>query len=266
MSLLEKLEFNKAERVGKVKDNSTKYPLVNNRDPYAELKSTLHKKIVSKLKDMRAEEKENNELLNKRIEQLVEELINEENASHIPRLDKMRIASEITDEITGYGPITPLLNDPDISEVMVNGPNQVYVEKAGKLTLSEAFFRDNDHVLQIIERIVAPIGRRIDESMPMVDARLPDGSRVNAIIPPLALNGPTITIRKFSKDPFTVEDLTGFGTLTPEMAEFLDACVKSKLNIVVSGGTGSGKTTTLNVLSSFIPASERIVTIEDAAE
>lgn len=149
---------------------------------------------------------------------------------------------------------------------MVNGPSQVYVERGGKLELSYVQFRDDEHVMSIIEKIVAPIGRRIDESSPMVDARLPDGSRVNVIIPPLALKGPTITIRKFSKDPYTIDDLIRFGTVTKDMAVFLEACVKARLNIFVSGGTGSGKTTTLNVLSSFIPSDERIVTIEDAAE
>ena len=190
----------------------------------------------------------------------------EANAKHISRLDRMRISDEIYNEIVGYGPITTFLNDPEITEIMVNGPDQIYIERNGQLEKSGAFFRDDDHVMNIIDRIVSPIGRRIDESMPMVDARLPDGSRVNAVIPPLSLIGPVITIRKFSADPLMIDDLIAFGTLTEEMAQFIEACVKSRLNIVVSGGTGSGKTTTLNVLSSFIPHSERIVTIEDAAE
>lgn len=184
----------------------------------------------------------------------------------VPSRLRERIASDVVDEVLGYGPIQPLLDDASISEVMVNGPFRVYVERAGKITLTDKMFRDDAHVMRIIERIVAPLGRRIDESSPMVDARLPDGSRVNAIIPPLSIKGPTLTIRKFARIPLAMEDLVRFGTLTHEMAEFLQGCVTARMNIIVSGGTGSGKTTTLNVLSSFIPADERIVTIEDAAE
>ncbi len=176
------------------------------------------------------------------------------------------LSATLLDDMIGFGPIQPLLEEEDISEVMVNGPFQVYYEKKGKLILSDIKFKDNDHVMRIIERIVAPIGRRIDESVPYVDARLPDGSRVNAIIPPLALNGPTITIRKFKKEALTITDLVKFGTLTQDMADFIEACILARLNIVVSGGTGSGKTTTLNILSSFIPEDERIITCEDAAE
>ena len=173
---------------------------------------------------------------------------------------------QITDEILGLGPLEPLLRDETITEVMVNGPQQVYIEREGRLELTNVTFQNDEHVMKIIQRIIAPIGRRVDESSPMVDARLADGSRVNAIIPPLSLVGPVITIRKFSATPFTVDDLIRFGTATPEMFEFLEACVKARLNIFVSGGTGSGKTTMLNILSSFIPDDERIVTIEDAAE
>lgn len=264
MSLLEKLEKHKSRQ--KTDERQKKVPLPPQRDPYAGLRGELHKKIISELKDIPSGDRENNEFMTLRIEQLANEMLSGEEQKHIPRLDRMRIATELVDEIIGYGPITSLLNDQDITEVMVNGPDQVYVEKNGRLNLTDVFFRDDHHVLNIIERIVAPIGRRIDESMPMVDARLPDGSRVNAIIPPLSLTGPIITIRKFFRDPLTIEDLTRLGTLTPQMAQFLEACVKAKLNIVVSGGTGSGKTTTLNVLSSFIPNNERIITIEDAAE
>ncbi len=184
----------------------------------------------------------------------------------VSRVERDQMMGLIMADILGYGPIQVLLDQDDISEVMVNGPSQVYIENKGQLVLSDVKFIDNDHVLRIIERIVAPLGRRIDESSPMVDARLPDGSRVNAIIPPLALGGPTITIRKFKKDSLKVDDLIRFGSMTPEFAQFLKAAVHAGLNIIISGGTGSGKTTLLNVLSSFIPENERILTIEDAAE
>ncbi|WNF36967.1 CpaF family protein [Bacillaceae bacterium IKA-2] len=224
-----------------------------------QLKNLLHKKIITDYKNANLDE------IVSKLDELVDEIVLEEKSLQ-GNIDHKKVVTEMFNDLTGFGPINPLLNDPDISEVMVNGPNKVFVERKGKIILTDVTFRNNEHVLQIIEKIVAPIGRRIDESSPMVDARLPDGSRVNAIIPPLALNGPTITIRKFAEDPFKIEDLVGFGTLTEEMAVFLDACVKSSLNIFVSGGTGSGKTTTLNVLSAFIPNDERIITIEDAAE
>jgi pilus assembly protein CpaF len=178
----------------------------------------------------------------------------------------IHIDGPIINDINGLGPIFPLLLDEDVSEVMVNGPKQVYCERKGKLVLTPVQFRDNEHVMRVIDKIVAPLGRRIDESSPILDARLPDGSHVYAIIPPLALNEATITIRKSSKDPYQIEDLINFGTVTKEMATFLDACVKARLNMFVCGGTGFGKTTTLNVLLNFIPEGERIVTIEDTAE
>ncbi len=184
----------------------------------------------------------------------------------LPAKVRYQITSDVVDEIIGYGPIQQLLDDPTITEIMVNQPDQVYIERNGKIFQCDRAFRDDAHIMRVIERIVTPLGRRIDESSPMVDARLPDGSRVNAIIPPLAVNGPVLTVRKFSKEPYTVDDLVSFGTLTQEMADFLRACVIARMNIIVSGGTGSGKTTTLNVLSSFVPNNERIVTIEDAAE
>lgn len=184
----------------------------------------------------------------------------------LPARLRQRICEEAVSEICGYGPIQPLLDDPTITEVMVNGPDKVYIERDGKIYKQDRVFKDNAHVMRVIERIVLPLGRRIDESSPMVDARLPDGSRVNVIIPPLAVDGPTLTVRKFARVPYTVDDLVRFGTMTKWMAEFLHACVQAKLNVLVSGGTGSGKTTTLNVLTSFIPEGERIVTVEDAAE
>ncbi|MDO8683069.1 MAG: CpaF family protein [Armatimonadota bacterium] len=184
----------------------------------------------------------------------------------LPSRLRDRLVDEVMDEIVGYGPIQPLLDDPTITEVMVNGPRKVYVERDGIIEPTSKVFKDDLHVMRIIEKIVTPLGRRIDESQPMVDARLPDGSRVNAIIPPLSVTGPTLTIRKFSRIPYTVHDLISFGTMSEEMADFLRACVIAKLNILISGGTGSGKTTSLNVISSFVPENERIVTIEDAAE
>jgi pilus assembly protein CpaF len=179
---------------------------------------------------------------------------------------RKQVFDDIIDELTGFGPIQPLLDDPDISEVMVNGPKKVFVEKKGKLTKSAVTFDDDDHVLRIIDRIILPLGRRVDADTPTVDARLPDGSRVNAVIRPVSIDGPSITIRKFKKDKLSIQELIDYGSLTPHMAEFIRACVLAHLNIVISGGTGSGKTTLLNVLSSFIPEEERIITIEDAAE
>ena len=201
----------------------------------------------------------------RQIEELFGKIADEEGLA-LTRAERVRMLEQITDEILGLGPLEPLLRDETLTEVMVNGPQQVYIEREGKLELTNVTFQNDEHVMKIIQRIIAPIGRRVDESSPMVDARLADGSRVNAIIPPLSLVGPVITIRKFSATPYTVDDLVRFGTATPEMFEFLEACVKARLNIFVSGGTGSGKTTMLNILSSFIPDDERIVTIEDAAE
>ena len=184
----------------------------------------------------------------------------------VTRDERMRLVDEMADDVTGFGPLEPLLHDDSITEVMVNGPTHVYIERNGKIERVESTFLNNEHVLRIIDRIITPMGRRIDEMSPRVDARLPDGSRVNAIVEPLSLVGPVITVRKFAKRPYTVDDLIRFGTATPEMFEFLRICIEARLNLFVSGGTGSGKTTTLNVLSSFIPNDERIVTIEDAAE
>ncbi|WP_332762821.1 CpaF family protein [Pseudarthrobacter sp.] len=180
--------------------------------------------------------------------------------------ERIRLVRDVADDVLGYGPLQRLLDDPAVTEIMVNRMDQIYVERKGKLTLTESRFSSEEHLRKVIERIVSKVGRRIDESSPLVDARLEDGSRVNAVIPPLAVGGSSLTIRKFSKVPLTVRNLIDFGTLTPEMAELLDACVKAKLNIIVSGGTGTGKTTLLNVLSSFLPGDERIVTIEDAVE
>jgi pilus assembly protein CpaF len=195
----------------------------------------------------------------------LDEVVEEENVP-LSTEERQRLTAELADDVLGYGPLQRLLDDDAVSEIMVNGPESIYVERGGKLERTATRFTSEEHLRRVIDRIVSRVGRRIDESSPLVDARLADGSRVNAIIPPLAFSGSTLTIRKFSKDPFTVTDLIAFGTLSPEMAELLHACVEARLNVIVSGGTGTGKTTLLNVLSSFIPNGERIVTIEDAVE
>jgi pilus assembly protein CpaF len=232
-------------------------------DNFVELKSRVQNRLIAEL-DPRMD-LGNADEVRRTVEETFSSVLEAEGIT-LTRVERMRLFEAISAEILGFGPIEPLLKDASVTEVMVNGPKQVYVERSGKLELTDVVFQDDDHVMRVIDRIVSPLGRRIDESSPTVDARLPDGSRVNAIIPPIALGGPTVTIRKFSKDPFTVEDLIRFGTFTAEMATFLKACVEARLNILVAGGTGSGKTTFLNVLSSFIPEDERIVTIENAAE
>jgi pilus assembly protein CpaF len=233
------------------------------RESFREAKFRVQNRLINEL-DPKLD-LSNQVEVRRQIEELFGKIADEEGLA-LTRAERVRMLEQITDEILGLGPMEPLLRDETITEVMVNGPQQVYIEREGKLELTNVTFQNDEHVMKIIQRIIAPIGRRVDESSPMVDARLADGSRVNAIIPPLSLVGPVITIRKFSATPFTVEDLVRFGTATPEMFEFLEACVKARLNIFVSGGTGSGKTTMLNILSSFIPDDERIVTIEDAAE
>ncbi|MFP5112718.1 CpaF family protein [Bacillaceae bacterium C204] len=237
-------------------------PVLKRSQEFWDLEASLHNYLLEELKKNPGQNKEQEKKL---IEELGEAFFIEEGV-RLTFEEKQEILKYVKDELLAYGPITPLLENPLISEVMVNSHDEVYYEKDGKIARSEVSFVDHQHVMRVIERIVSPIGRRVDESSPMVDARLPDGSRVNAIIPPLAIKGPSLTIRKFSDTPFSINDLTRFGTLSVDMAEFLNICVKSRLNIFISGGTGSGKTSTLNVLSSFIPNRERIVTIEDAAE
>ncbi|MGI8474846.1 MAG: CpaF family protein [Thermomicrobiales bacterium] len=233
------------------------------QDSFNELKSRIQNRLIAEL-DPRMD-LGNADEVRRTVEETFSSVLEAE-AITLTRVERLRLFESISAEILGYGPIETLLKDPTVSEIMVHGPKSVYVERSGRLELSDCQFNDDEHVMRVIDRIVSPLGRRIDESSPTVDARLPDGSRVNAVIPPIALNGPTVTIRKFSRDPFTVEDIVRFGTFTAEMATFLKACVEARLNIVVSGGTGSGKTTMLNVLSSFIPDDERIITIENAAE
>ena len=231
---------------------------------YMESKNAILGYLVQNI-DQKLLEKGDEAMLRSRVEELVEEKLRAERLPYT-RAIRNRLVSDMADEILGFGPIEPLLRDPTVTEVMINRADQVYCERFGKLELTDVQFRDGEHIRHVIDKIVTPLGRRVDESSPMVDARLPDGSRVNAIISPLSLNGPVLTIRKFSVDPYTVEDLIGFGTISQAMAAFLAACVKIKLNILVSGGSGAGKTTLLNVLSSFIPEGERIVSVEDAAE
>ena len=233
------------------------------RDAYLDLKTRVQNKLLAEM-DQSMDVSKTDEVRST-IENLYDAVLGEENII-LSRVERQRLFEQIVAEILGFGPLEPYLADETITEIMVNGPKNIYIERYGRLERTTAQFESNDHVMRIIDRIVAPLGRRIDEASPYVDARLPDGSRVNAIIPPISLVGPTITIRKFFKIPLTIEQVIANGTITPEAIEFLKACVQSRLNILVSGGTGSGKTTFLNILSGFIPDDERIVTIENAAE
>ena len=230
---------------------------------YYDLKTRVQNRLIAELDPSMDVTK--TEEVRKTIQDLFEQILSEENIV-LSRPERARLFEQISAEILGLGPLQPLLEDETVTEVMVNGAKNIYIERKGKIHRVPVTFESNDHVMRIIDRIVAPLGRRIDESSPYVDARLADGSRVNAVIPPVSLGGPTLTIRKFFKIPLTIEQLIQFGTISPEALQFLKACVESKLNIVISGGTGSGKTTLLNVLSSFIPVDERIITIENAAE
>jgi pilus assembly protein CpaF len=230
---------------------------------YFDLKTRVQNKLLSEL-DPSMDITRTDEV-RRTIQELFEQILAEENIV-LSRPERARLFEQIAAEILGFGPLQPLLEDETITEIMVNGPKNVYIERKGKIHRVPVTFESNDHVMRIIDRIVAPLGRRIDESSPYVDARLQDGSRVNSVIPPISLVGPTLTIRKFSKNPITVEQLIQFGSITQEAIQFLKACVEARLNVLISGGTGSGKTTFLNVLSGFIPGDERILTIENAAE
>ncbi len=238
-------------------------PSPQSRDAFKDLKERIQDKLIAELDP--AMDVSRTDEVRRTIQDMFDQILTQENII-LARAERERLFEGIVAEILGFGPLEALLADETVSEIMVNGPEKVFVERKGKLTKTNIIFENNEHVMKVIDRIVSPLGRRIDESSPFVDARLPDGSRVNAIIPPLALNGPTLTIRKFEKDPLTIEDLVRFGSMSSETAEFLKACVKARLNVIVSGGTGSGKTTLLNVLSSFIPNDERIITVENAAE
>ncbi len=266
MSLLNRIErgrpMNEAPaRLQEVRIRRATFP--TQRDTFTELKERIQDRLISELDP--SMDLSRTEEVRRTIETMYDQFLMQEGLV-LSRAERQRLFDQIVAEILGYGPLEPLLRDDTITEIMVNGPNRIYIERNGKIEPVNAIFESEEHLMRIIDRIVSPLGRRIDESSPMVDARLPDGSRVNAIIPPLALNGPTLTIRKFARKPLTVEDLIRFGSITPEAIEFLKACVIARLNIIVSGGTGSGKTTLLNILSGFIPGDERIITIENAAE
>lgn len=243
--------------------------LTSKNDVMQELKLAVHRRIVDEMTPEEQQILVRGEEAREQIKNIISVYSNREMAEGaytLSRGERIQLIDDISNELLGLGPLEPLLQNDTITEIMVNGPKQIFIEQKGKLKLTDVHFYNNSHLMNIIERILTPLGRRVDESSPLVDARLADGSRVNIIIPPLSLVGPAVTIRKFSKKALAIEDLVNFGTLSNDMATFLDACVRARLNILVSGGTGSGKTTTLNVLSSFIPATDRIVTIEDAAE
>jgi pilus assembly protein CpaF len=232
----------------------------------SELRGRLHFKVVEELGPTLYDRQMSDAELRLRVLEMLEWAVDQEQGLPLTSADRRALLNEIASDVLGYGPIDPLLNDPDVTEVMANGPFDVYYEKLGRIQLSDVKFVDEVHLRRIIDKIVGQIGRRVDEATPMVDARLPDGSRVNAVIHPLAIGGPFLTIRKFAVDPYQEADLINFGTITQRVADFARACVRGRLNILISGGTGSGKTTTLNVMSSYIPGDERIVTVEDAAE
>ena len=243
---------------------ATRNPLLQSSEAFNELKFRLHQRLIEELDPTKIENGDSQKARDA-VESAARALIQSEMPG-VVGFSRDELIAAVCDEILGYGPITPLLDDPTVSEVMVNSTDTVYFEKDGRLYLSPIRFRDHAHITRIIERVLAPLGRRVDETSPMVDARLPDGSRVNIIIPPVAPKSPTITIRKFRADKMTMDDLIGTGTMTHELAEFLRACVQARLNTIISGGTGSGKTTLLNALSGYIPDTERIVTIEDPTE
>ncbi|MGN6609586.1 MAG: CpaF family protein [Jatrophihabitans sp.] len=235
------------------------------RDPLAAVKRKVHGALLEALGPALQSAKLSEDDVAQQVKGLLQEVIDAEETP-LTAGERARLTSMIIDEVLGHGPLEPLLRDPDVTEIMVNGPDRIFVERKGRIHTVDAVFADEAHLRRVIDKIVSRVGRRVDEASPLVDARLPDGSRVNVVIPPVSLDGSTMSIRKFATDPFGVDDLIAFGTMTPAVAELLDACVRARLNVLISGGTGSGKTTTLNVLSSFVPNDQRIVTIEDAAE
>src|SRR5512132_2494569 len=245
-------------------NGSTREPQRAGESAYFELKTRIHRQLIERL-DLTKLAMLPQDAVQQQIQRIVEDMLATDETP-LSRQEREQLVVEVQHETFGLGPIEPLMQDPTVSDILVNGPHEVHVERHGKLEKTNVIFRDDAHLMQVIERIVSAVGRRIDESSPMVDARLADGSRVNAIIPPLALDGPVLSIRRFAADPYKMSDLIEFGTLTPALAEFIRAAVQARLNVLVSGGTGAGKTTLLNVLSNAIPSNERIVTIEDSAE
>jgi len=268
MSIAARLNRNaaKARPAAPVRGRDAKDAPGDRADHYFEIKTRIHDRLIDMI-DLSLLDSLSETEMRAEIAKVTEGLLWEEfRSAPLNLAERKRMLTEIQDEVIGLGPLEPYVKDPTVNDILVNGYKQVYVERRGKLELTPARFRDDDHLRKIIDRIVSLVGRRIDESQPLCDARLLDGSRVNAVIPPLAIDGPSLSIRKFSRDPLEVSDLIGFGAMTPPMAELLDGIVQSRLNVLISGGTGSGKTTLLNCLSRFIPEDERIVTIEDAAE
>lgn len=255
-----------ADRVAAARRNELSSVSTNRNEALTDLRGRLHFKVVEELGPTLYDRQMSDAELRLRVMEMLEWAIDQEQGVPLTMSDRRQLLNEIASDVLGYGPIDPLLNDPEVTEVMVNGPYDVYVEQKGKIVKTDVRFVDDVHLRRIIDKIVGQVGRRVDEATPMVDARLPDGSRVNAVIHPLAIGGPFLTIRKFAVDPYTEADLVRFGTISQRTADFLRACVRGRLNIIISGGTGSGKTTTLNVMSSYLPDDERIVTVEDAAE
>jgi pilus assembly protein CpaF len=265
MSLADRLAQRQAPSSLALDQRSPQRRTARHADPFAVVKRSVHDALLEalgpRLYDAHLDQRE----LEQRVTDALQTVL-QRDETPMTTADRARVAQEVADDILGHGPLEPYLRDPEVSEIMVNGHDQIYVERAGRLYPVETAFADESHLRRTIDKVVARVGRRVDEASPMVDARLPDGSRVNAVVPPVALDGSLLTIRKFAADPFTVDDLVAFGTMNPAVAGLLEACVRGRLNTVIGGGTGSGKTTTLNVLSSFVPADERIITIEDAAE
>jgi pilus assembly protein CpaF len=240
-------------------------PLSARTSALEEMRQKMHQHVIAELGPTLYDQRMSETELRRQVHELLHTALGQERAA-LTSVERTRLMQDVSDDVLGYGPIERFLKDPTVTEVMVNGPENVWVERSGRLEPTKVAFADETHLRRIIDKIVSQVGRRVDEATPMVDARLPDGSRVNVVLPPLAIGGPFMTVRKFSTDPYTVDDLITFGTLSSQVARFVDACVRGRLNIVISGGTGTGKTTLLNVLSSFIPDDERIVTVEDAKE